>query len=141
MVETIALLYYQAIHDATRSRVLRQICRQILQDEVPHIRFQYERLAILHRERSRSLRWLTRVFQRLLFTAVCAAVWASHRRAFKAGGFGLRLFWKLAWEKMGQAWERSDPDKYEWERWDQCLSERAPPEDKQIVRGPRRLAC
>ena len=55
-VEVHALVYYNAIRRATGSRVLRQICRQILRDEVPHVRFQCERLAILHRHRPRVLR-------------------------------------------------------------------------------------
>jgi 4-hydroxy-3-methylbut-2-enyl diphosphate reductase len=59
MVETHALVYYNAIRRATRSPVLRRICEQILVDEAPHIRFQCERLAILHRKRSRLLRGLT----------------------------------------------------------------------------------
>ncbi len=55
MVETLALVYYKAIQKATNSPVLRQLCQQILRDEVKHIRFQYERLAILHRNRPTSL--------------------------------------------------------------------------------------
>src|SRR5262249_32741602 len=52
MVETLATIYYNAIRCATRSRVLREVCAQILADEGPHIQFQCERLAILLRSRS-----------------------------------------------------------------------------------------
>ncbi len=56
MVETHAMIYYGAIRRATLSPVLRRICEQILADEVAHIRFQCERLAILHRRHPRWLR-------------------------------------------------------------------------------------
>src|SRR5262249_48007655 len=54
MVETLALIYYHAIRRATRARVLRAVCGQILADEVPPIRFQCERLAAVPRARSPS---------------------------------------------------------------------------------------
>src|SRR5436190_6526546 len=58
MVETHALVYYNAIRLATKSPLLRDICAQILIDEVPHIRFQCQRIAILHRHRPA---WLRRI--------------------------------------------------------------------------------
>lgn len=115
MVETIALLYYRAIRDATKSRVLRKICEQILHDEIPHIRFQYERIAILHRNRSRSLRLLTHLAQRILFFGVCILVWIGHHKAFRAGGFSFRKFWKKAWRKMRFGWSKMNPSLYDWD--------------------------
>lgn len=112
MVETMALIYYRAIHDATGSRVLRAICRQILHDEIAHIRFQYERLAILHRGRSIPLRIITMLGQRALFSAICIAVWIAHRCVFKAGGHTFRSYWRAAWRKMGHAWSCMHPGRY-----------------------------
>src|SRR5581483_3217776 len=51
MVETLALVYYNALRRATGSAVLRGICARILADEVPHLRFQCERLAAMFRGR------------------------------------------------------------------------------------------
>src|SRR5262245_41517581 len=53
MVETLALVYYNAIRRSTGSAVLRTICGQILADEVPHLRFQCERMAHLFQRRPR----------------------------------------------------------------------------------------
>ncbi len=115
MVETIALIYYNAIRKATNSLVLRTICKQILKDEVPHIRFQYERLAILHKKRGRLLLKLTQGIQRTLFFTVVLAVWCGHHKALRAGGYIFKKYWQAAWKKMEFAWERMNPHLYEWD--------------------------
>jgi hypothetical protein len=114
MVETHALVYYNAVRRATGSPVLRAVCEQILADEGPHIRFQCERLAVLHRRRSRVWRWLTGVFHRVFFAGITLAVWVGHRRAYRAGGYTFGRYWATAWRKMRHAWRRMRPDAYEW---------------------------
>lgn len=114
MVETHAIVYFNAIRRATGSRVLRAVCEQILADETAHIRFQCERLAVLHRERSKPLRRMTSALHVLLFTAITVAVWAGHRRALRAGGCVFRIFWRAAWSKMRFAWRIMDPNRYSW---------------------------
>ncbi len=104
MVETLAMIYYNAVRRATRSRVLREICGQILADEVPHVRFQCERLALLLRRRSGPGRRLTLLAQRLLFLVVVVLVWVGHRRALRAGGYSWRRFWRSAWDRMAWGW-------------------------------------
>ncbi len=115
MVETLALIYYRAVRDATGSKVLRRICDQSLRDEVHHIRFQYERLAILHRRRPSWLLRATLRLHRWLFGAVAFAVWAGHRRALAAGGFDFRTYWRSAWMRMEYAWRRMAPARYRWQ--------------------------
>jgi hypothetical protein len=85
MVETLALVYYNAVRRATASVLLRGICLQILADEGPHLRFQCERLATLFRGRSRFVLALTLFGQRLMFLAVLLLVWIGHRRALRRG--------------------------------------------------------
>ncbi|HEY1190546.1 MAG TPA: ferritin-like domain-containing protein [Gemmata sp.] len=114
MVEVHAMLYYAAIRRATGSEVLRRVCHQILRDEVPHLRFQCERLAVLHRTRGRTMHALTMGAHRVLFAGVTLAVWAGHWRALKAGGFTFRRFWRGAWAQMGKAWRAMDPRAYGW---------------------------
>ena len=115
MVETHAMLYYAAVRRATGSPVLRAVCTRILADEVPHIRFQCERLALLHRGRSRWLRLATAAAHRVLFAAVTLAIWCGHRRALRAGGYDLRRFVREAWSRMRAAWRAMDPDGYRWD--------------------------
>ncbi len=115
MVETLALIYYRAVRDATGSRVLRRICDQILRDEVHHIRFQYERLAILHRRRPRFLLRATMWLHRVLFAGIVLAVWAGHHRALTAGGFDFANYRRAAWVRMRFAWRRMNPARYRWQ--------------------------
>jgi hypothetical protein len=115
MVETHALVYYNAIRQATNCQVLRNICTQILADEVHHVRFQCERLAILLRDRPRWLCVLTMLLHRFLFTGITLAIWAGHGRALKAGGYGFGRFWRTVWAKMNDAWRIMDPKSYRWD--------------------------
>jgi hypothetical protein len=112
MVETLALIYYNAIRRATRSSVLRAICSRILADEVPHLRFQCERLAIIWRRRSRLRICCTMLGHRLGFLFVMTLVWAGHRRALRAGGYGWRRYWRVAWRRMQASWALMDPRRY-----------------------------
>ena len=114
MVETHAMVYYNAVRRATRSPVLQAICEQILVDEVAHIRFQCERLAILHRRRPWWLRELTMGLHRVMFAGITVAVWIGHRRALRAGGYDFGRFWRAAWGKMRFAWRAMSPDAYCW---------------------------
>jgi hypothetical protein len=114
MVETHAMVYYDAIREATGSVVLRSICEQILADEVAHIRFQCERLAILHRRRAQWLLLLTMALHRVMFAAITIAVWLGHRRALRAGGYGFSQFWRNAWARMRHAWQIMAPRAYRW---------------------------
>lgn len=109
MVETHALVYYAAIRDATESRLLSAICEQLLRDEVVHIRFQCERLAALHRGRSRIGMALTKLVHRALFAGMTVAIGLGHRRALEAGDCGFGRFWRKSWEKMRFAWSRMVP--------------------------------
>jgi hypothetical protein len=114
MVETLAMIYYNAVRRATGSPVLREICAQILADEVPHVAFQCERLAILLRRRSRFAYGLTMLAQRVFFLVVVLLVWVGHRRALRAGGYPWRHYWRAAWAKMARAWRKMDPRPYLW---------------------------
>lgn len=115
LVETHALIFYNAIRLATGCPILRQICAEILADEIPHLRFQCERLAQILHDRPRWLRAFTLLLHRVFFTGITLAIWVGHRRALRAGGFGFGRFWRSAWMKMNWAWRLMDPDNYRWE--------------------------
>ena len=126
MVEVLAMVYYNALRRATGSHVLRTICAQILADEVPHVRFQCERLAEILRHRPRLGFWLTMLAQRLGFLVVVLLVWLGHRRALRAGGYGWRRYWRAAWDRMNAAWRRMDPRRYCWDDYsNSALTERS----------------
>jgi hypothetical protein len=114
MVETLAVVYYNAVRRATGSALLRAICARILADEIPHLHFQCERLARLFRHRPRWLFGLTMLAHRLGFLVVVLLVWFGHRRALRAGGYGWRRYWRAAWDRMNAAWRWMDPRRYIW---------------------------
>jgi hypothetical protein len=98
--EVIAKVYYAALREATGSAVLRRLCDQILRDEVEHVRFQAERLAILQARRARwKARWV-HGWQQFLFAGTCLVVWWKHGAAMRAGGFGFTRFWRAAWREF-----------------------------------------
>jgi hypothetical protein len=115
MVETHALIYYNAIRLATKSPLLRDICAQILADEVPHIRFQCQRIAILHRQRFPWMRRMILALHRPAFAGMTLTIWAAHRRALLAGGYDLKKYWQASWRKMDAAWKMMPPEIYDWE--------------------------
>lgn len=114
MVETLAIVYYDAIRRATGSAVLQAICRRILADEVPHLRFQCERLAAIYRRRSCPAIALTRLIHRAGFLIVLLLVWVGHRRALRAGGYQWRRYWRAAWDRMLASWRAMEPGRYDW---------------------------
>jgi hypothetical protein len=107
--EIIAKVYYAALREATGSTVLRRICEQILRDEVEHVRFQAERLAILRARRPRLLVAGLHVGHRTMFAAACLIVWRKHARALRAGGYPFGRFWRCAWSEMRQALVQMTP--------------------------------
>jgi len=121
MAEVHALIFYNAIRQASGCPVLQAICKQLLADEVPHIRFQCERLAILQRDRPALLRALTMLLHRVFFTGVTITIWLGHRRALKAGGYGFGRFWRRAWGRMNHAWRMMDSRGYRWAAKDSII--------------------
>lgn len=110
--EIIAKVYYAALREATGSVVLRRLCDQILSDELQHVRFQCERLAILRARHTRLMVWLKGSLQRWFFAGTCGVVWWKHRRALRAGGLGLRRFRKVARAEMADAVMLMNPRHY-----------------------------
>lgn len=116
--EIIAQVYYAALREATSSIVLRTLCDQILRDELKHVQFQCERLAIL---RSRRRSWLTSVQQtahRFFLAGTILVVWRQHRHALRAGGWGFVRFWRDTWSHMRVAMKLCDPRNYGFEERD-----------------------
>lgn len=107
--EIIAEVYYPALREATGSAALRRACDQIIDDELRHVEFQSERLALLRMQRSDPALAVTHGLQRFLFWGTCLVVWAGHGRAFRAGGYGFGRFWKESWARFAEARRVMDP--------------------------------
>ncbi len=97
--EIIAMVYYAALREATASRSLKAICRQILVDEEMHINFQSFTLSNYYRKKGRIKRFLVRNGHRLLMTGTFLVVWLQHRNVLKAGGYGFKRFYRELFEE------------------------------------------
>lgn len=107
--EIIAKVYYAALREATASTVLRRLCDQILRDELAHVQFQAERLAILRKRRGIWTLRLTHGLHRFLFFGTCLVVWWKHGGAMKRGGFGFRRFWRSCWRGINETTPLMNP--------------------------------
>jgi hypothetical protein len=112
VAEAIANVYYAALHGATQSQALRTLCQQILRDEVAHVSFQSERLAILRRHRSRLYVWIANGLHRFLFGGTLVVVWWKHGPTMRAGGVGFWKYWWSAWRELNVALRQMDARKY-----------------------------
>jgi hypothetical protein len=98
--ELLARPYYAALHDATRSPLLRSICRRIFEEEGAHLRFQafvLSRFRKCHGPLSQSL---AKLFHISLLASTAALVWTEHKPVFESAGRTFRQFWSETWREF-----------------------------------------
>lgn len=86
--EMIALTYYSALERCTDSRALKSICRQMLQDEVPHVVFQSYTLSRFRNG------FPSKLFRRLLMELTGLWVWGAFHQVYQKGGYSFSEFFK-----------------------------------------------
>lgn len=86
--EMIALTYYDALSKCTDSKALKQICQQMLDDELPHIIFQSYTLGRLKPNR---VDILLRV---LIMNLTLLFVWGAFHKVYQTGGYCFVRFMK-----------------------------------------------
>lgn len=89
--EIIALPYYRALREATRSPLLRSICSRILVDEDAHLRYQSATLLRLGRRG-----WMDSAHRWFLYLTL-VVVWNEHGDVFRAGRY---RFSRVAYEAL-----------------------------------------
>lgn len=112
MVELMAEIYYAAVRRVTPCPLLKFECRRILSDEVRHIRFQCEHLAVARQKIPRLFRPLCRLAESAFFLVVCAAVWTGHKSLLRLDGFNFRRFTTLAFLKLSYARKLMEIERY-----------------------------
>lgn len=91
--EVLAVPFYQALRDATHSRLLRAICARILRDEVAHLQYQGLTLGLIRRDLSERARRMRSYGHAVLFHATALLLWCQHRQVFLAAGCKFGRFW------------------------------------------------
>lgn len=112
--EIIAKVYYIAVKEATSAAPLRRLCDQILQDEVEHIYFQCERLAILRRHWPGVVLKLVHCWHWIFMAGTCIVVWRKHRLLLRRGGFGFFSFCRDVFRELRRAIGIMNPRSYFW---------------------------
>jgi hypothetical protein len=94
--EVLAVPFYQALRDATRSRLLRSICVHILRDEAAHLHYQAMTLGLVRRPLSNTTRSIHSFCHSMLFHCTALLLWQQHHTVFRAAGWDFPRFWKRA---------------------------------------------
>src|SRR5882724_4551609 len=90
--EVLAMPFYAALRDATRSPLLRAICSRILRDEAAHLKYQALTLGLLRRPLSLVARAIRSRCHAALFRGTALLLWQQHRSVFRAAGWTFRRF-------------------------------------------------
>jgi hypothetical protein len=95
--EIISLVYYDALKNATKSKLLRNICSKILADEGSHVKYESEILSSIRQTKSISRRTLTTFLHRFLFMGTVFVVYLSHRKVLNRGRYDFPDFVAACW--------------------------------------------
>lgn len=101
--EIVAAEYYPALAKATKSKVLQQICRQIISDEDKHIAFQAALLHFYFTKNSPIKNFFLDLTWRVLVAGTTIVVWWDHGRVFKAADKSFGAYWKSMWKRFRAA--------------------------------------
>ena len=104
--ECIAVPYYTAVREATRSELLKRICTNILRDEALHLCYQGNVLGLCSRGRGFWRESIARTLHRLLLLGAGCAVYAQHSKLFRAAGMPLDTFLGQSFQALGQIEQR-----------------------------------
>jgi len=94
--EVLAMPFYEALRDATRSSLLRSICMRILRDEAAHLKYQALTLGLVRRPLSGAARTICSLGHSALFHGTALLLWQQHRKMFHAAGWSFASFWNDA---------------------------------------------
>ncbi len=95
--EMLALVFYDALKEATSSLLLKRICEKLLADENSHVRYESELIEYIRSQQSLFTRVLARFVHRVLFFGTVFVVYFEHKRVINEGGYDLRRFWSSSW--------------------------------------------
>ncbi|MFN8259781.1 MAG: hypothetical protein U0X41_02460 [Chitinophagales bacterium] len=92
--EIISMVYYDALGKATGSKLLKDICTAILEDEVEHLKFQSQSLCTIYKGHFiKSI--LLSLYHSILMRGTIAIIWLFHRNVLKQGGIkSLTVFYE-----------------------------------------------
>jgi hypothetical protein len=100
--EVLAVPFYRALRDATRSSLLHSICKRILGDEAAHLNYQALTIGLIRRPLGKNARAVRSLCHSLLFHGTALLLWRQHRRVFHSAGWTFLHFWTRARRAFAQ---------------------------------------
>lgn len=94
--EVLAVPFYRALRDATRSALLGGICLGILRDEAAHLKYQALTLGLIQRPLGPMARAIRFHCHSVMFYLTALVLWQQHRKIFCRAGWDFRRFWNQA---------------------------------------------
>lgn len=92
--EIIALSYYSALSNATHSKLLKKICKQMLNDELMHVIFQSYTLFRISKTQKELQNKTIIFFRKILMDITLTIVWANYKKLFLKGNYPYNKFRK-----------------------------------------------
>ncbi|MGH2646676.1 MAG: ferritin-like domain-containing protein [Ginsengibacter sp.] len=93
-VESAAQVFYQSLKDATKCKLLQQICTDILIDEAFHIDFQLQRFIIINENKNELSKILRYYLYKCFYFSTIVIIWFAYRRCFRAGHNNFYSYWR-----------------------------------------------
>ena len=100
--EIVSMIYYKALHSATRSYLLQQVCEQVLVDEEMHLRFQSYALQTLYKRKPGIAVQLSGLLHKILMTGTIVMVWFYHKKVLQAGRYNFPSFFTNVLKEFGK---------------------------------------
>lgn len=98
--EIIAMVYYKALANTTGSVLLKELCRQVLKDEIRHLEFQSYALRVIYSNKTVLKIKFSRLLHTILMAGTIVVVWFDHRKVLKAGGYSFTEFFSAVWDEF-----------------------------------------
>ncbi len=101
--EMIALSYYTALGNTTNSKLLKTICKQMLNDELKHIVLQSDTLYRISNKRNKVINIFVRKIRKLIMKTTIFVVWHKYKKLFIKGGYSHERFQKDCMEYLNES--------------------------------------
>ena len=98
--EIIALTYYDALSKATQSKLLKNICLKIIEEERKHVLYESMLLKSLRKQKLPLYKVVIELGHKCLFFFSLLLVLLDHRAVILRGGFTSYSFWSQNWEEF-----------------------------------------
>lgn len=101
--EMLSLVYYSALFNVTGSKLLKSVCKKLVEDEIVHIKYETELLNHIRKEKSLFSKFLVCFFHQFLYFGTMLLVYFVHHRVFKTGGYNFGFFWSSCWQEFSHS--------------------------------------